>query len=51
MPTLTLLLVVSAFIITVLSLLGRAPLAVAVLLLTVLELIRCLPPGTRGPGW
>lgn len=43
MVTITLLLVVSAFVVTILHAIGRAPLWVAVLLLCLVELLRSLP--------
>lgn len=43
MVTLTLLLVLAAFIVTVLSAIGKAPLWIAVLLLVMLELLRIIP--------
>lgn len=43
MITLTLLLVLTAFIVTIASAMGKAPLWVAVLLLVILELLRDVP--------
>lgn len=43
MLTLTLALVVAAFIVTILHAIGKAPLWVAVLLLVILEMLRVLP--------
>lgn len=43
--TLSLVLVLAAFIVTIAAAMGRAPLWVAVLVLTVAELARVLPPG------
>ncbi len=44
-PTVFILLAVSAFIVTIASAIGKAPLWVAVLLLCVIELLRVLPRG------
>ncbi len=43
MLTLTLLLVLSAFVVTIASAMGKAPLWVAVLLLVMVELLRVIP--------
>lgn len=43
MLTLTLLLVLAAFIVTISSAMGKAPLWVAVLLLVMIELLRVIP--------
>lgn len=43
MLTLTLLLVLAAFVVTVASAMGKAPLWIAVFLLVVLELLRIMP--------
>lgn len=43
MITLTLLLVLAAFVVCLLSAIGKAPLWVAVLLLIILELVRIVP--------
>lgn len=45
--TVMLLLVIAAFIVTVASACGKCPLWVAVLLLTVVEMIRVLPLGSH----
>lgn len=45
MTTVICVLAVSAFISAVLSLAGKCPLSVPVLLLSILELLRCLPLG------
>jgi hypothetical protein len=45
MLTVILLLALAAFIVTIASAVGRAPLWVAVLILTVIELLRALPLG------
>lgn len=45
MLTLVLLLALAAFVVTIGAAVGRAPLWVAVLLLTVLELLRAVPVG------
>ncbi len=45
MLTVALLLVLAAFVVTIASAMGKAPLWVAVLLLVVLELLRAIPLG------
>ncbi len=45
MLTLIMLLVLAAFVVTIASAIGRAPLWVAVLLLVMVELVRVLPVG------
>lgn len=45
MVTVTLLFAVAAFVVTIVSAMGRCPLWVAVLLLCVLEMLRALPFG------
>lgn len=45
MVTVTLLLVVAAFLVTVIAAIGKAPLWVAVLLLVLVELLRVIPQG------
>lgn len=43
MLTVTLLLVLSAFVVTIASAMGKAPLWIAVLLLVLIELVRAVP--------
>jgi len=45
MLTLTLLLVIAAFVVTITSALGKAPIWVAVLLLVMIDLLRVVPIG------
>lgn len=45
MLTVFLLLAIAAFVVTILSAIGKAPLWVAVLILTVIELLRAMPLG------
>ena len=45
MFTVMIILVIAAFVVTVLSAIGKAPLWIAVLILTIVELLRVLPLG------